>query len=361
MNFYDVLLAKKLGGSGGGGGDTPTGTKQITENGTYNVSSYASAAVNVPASAVDSGTKNITENGNNQDVTGYAAVNVNVPNTYAAGDEGKVVSSGELVSQGSQNIDQNGTYDTTLKNSVTVNVSGGGGLSLDDFLNGTAPSGAVTLPTVTKLSGFTFYEHSAVTSISAPYVTRIGQNDFRNCPALETVNFPELTTAGDILTADSSVNQSTACYSFGWCTKLRNIMLPKLQKGGADMFYGINRDQPTYNTIVVLPSILYLAHRMFRTGLVKAVDAGPSCAKIWNDAFYQATVDTVILRSSTLVEAASRDAVKNIGTLYVPQALVADYATATTWSSDAATRTVNAIEGSYYETHYADGTLIPTT
>lgn len=126
MNFYDVLLAKKLGGSGGGGGDTPTGTKQITENGTYNVASYASAAVNVPASAVDSGTKNITENGNNQDVTGYAAVNVNVPNTYAAGDEGKVVSSGELVSQGSQNIDQNGTYDTTLKNSVTVNVSGGG-------------------------------------------------------------------------------------------------------------------------------------------------------------------------------------------------------------------------------------------
>lgn len=52
-------------------------------------------------------------------------MNVLVPNTYTAGDEGKVVSSGVLVSQSSQNIDTNGTYDTTLKNSVNVNVSGG--------------------------------------------------------------------------------------------------------------------------------------------------------------------------------------------------------------------------------------------
>ncbi|MBR1910379.1 MAG: hypothetical protein IJ821_07320 [Lachnospiraceae bacterium] len=49
-----------------------------------------------------------------------------VPNTYSAGDEGKVVSNGALVAQSSQSIDTNGTYDTTLKNSVTVNVSGGG-------------------------------------------------------------------------------------------------------------------------------------------------------------------------------------------------------------------------------------------
>lgn len=106
-------------------------TKTITNNGTYNASSddadgYSQVTVTVPASAVDSGTKSITANGNNQDVVGYAAVNVNVPNTYSAGDEGKVVSNGALVAQTSDTVTTNDTYDTTLINSLTVNVSGGG-------------------------------------------------------------------------------------------------------------------------------------------------------------------------------------------------------------------------------------------
>lgn len=107
-----------------------TGTKSISTNGTHDVVGYASASVNVPASAVDSGTKSITANGNNQDVVGYAAVNVNVPNSYGAGDEGKVVSSGALVSQTSDTCTSNGVVDTTLINSLTVNVSGGGGATL---------------------------------------------------------------------------------------------------------------------------------------------------------------------------------------------------------------------------------------
>lgn len=113
------------------GGVTPTGTKQInvTFNGTTttDVTAYATAEViaNVPASAVDSGTKNITSNGSNQDVVGYAAVNVNVPNSYSSGDEGKVVYNGALVSQTSASVNTDGTYDTTLINSMTVSVGGG--------------------------------------------------------------------------------------------------------------------------------------------------------------------------------------------------------------------------------------------
>ena len=95
-------------------------------NGTYDTTTNNQVTVAVPASAVDTGTKNITSNGNNQDVVGYAAVNVSVPNSYSASDEGKVVSSGALVSQTSDTVTANDTYDTTLINSLTVNVSGGG-------------------------------------------------------------------------------------------------------------------------------------------------------------------------------------------------------------------------------------------
>ena len=57
----------------------PTGTKQITTNGTnIDVAEYAAVDVAVPASAVVSGKKTITTNGTNIDVTTYAKVDVNV-------------------------------------------------------------------------------------------------------------------------------------------------------------------------------------------------------------------------------------------------------------------------------------------
>jgi len=70
---------------------------------------------------------------------GFSEVTVAVPNTYDAGDEGKVVSNGELVAQSSQTVTQNGIYDTTLKNEIVVNVQSGGsqeGTQIN-FTNGT--------------------------------------------------------------------------------------------------------------------------------------------------------------------------------------------------------------------------------
>lgn len=54
-----------------------------------------------------------------------------IPNSYTAGDEGKVVKNSALIAQTARatELTENGTYDTTENNSVTVNVSGGGGVS----------------------------------------------------------------------------------------------------------------------------------------------------------------------------------------------------------------------------------------
>lgn len=105
-----------------GGGEAVLESLSITENGDY-----------YPESGVD----------------GFDEVHVAVPNSYSASDEGKVVSNGALVAQTARasQITQNGTYDTTLNDSVEVNVSGGGGSpviqSLSITQNGTytAPSG----------------------------------------------------------------------------------------------------------------------------------------------------------------------------------------------------------------------------
>lgn len=97
------------GGGGGGGGEAVLINKSISSNGTYNASS--------------------------DNADGYKKVTVSVPNSYAAGDEGKVVSNGALVSQTSQTVTENGTVDTTTINSVTVNVpTGGGGISATEVL-----------------------------------------------------------------------------------------------------------------------------------------------------------------------------------------------------------------------------------
>ena len=125
---FDVpsyLLGKQSGG--GGGGDVTVESKSITSNGTYTAPTGKA----------------------------YSPVTVNVANSYAAGDEGKVVSSGALVSQTAHaEVTQNGTIDTTLNNSVVVNVSGGGGsspwtkLAEQDFTVSTTSTTATSVGTI---------------------------------------------------------------------------------------------------------------------------------------------------------------------------------------------------------------------
>ena len=132
---YDGLSSVQINAMPNGTEGTPTAAKSAVSNHSVsvtpsvtNTAGYISGGtktgtpVTVTAAELESGAKAITANGNGQDVTGYAAVDVSVPNSYTASDEGKVVNNSALVAQTSATYTNNGTYDTTLKNSVTVSV-----------------------------------------------------------------------------------------------------------------------------------------------------------------------------------------------------------------------------------------------
>lgn len=84
-------------------------------------SEMASAILSI-STVRPSGTVNIQSNGIHN-VTDYSQAVVNVPNSYTAEDDSKVVVEGALVSQSALSITADGNYDTTAVKNVMVSVS----------------------------------------------------------------------------------------------------------------------------------------------------------------------------------------------------------------------------------------------
>lgn len=160
---FDVV-SYLMGVKSGGGGDITVVSKSITANGTYTAPSgkaYSPVTVNVPNSYAAGDEGKVVSNGDLVAQTAHAkvtsngtidttlnnSVEVDVPNSYAAGDEGKVVSNGQLVAQTAHaEVTQNGTIDTTLNDSVVVNVSGGGGGGASGTFSPAEDLRSITLP-----------------------------------------------------------------------------------------------------------------------------------------------------------------------------------------------------------------------
>lgn len=91
---FPVEMAAAVESIAGSGGITPTGTKEITENGTVDVSAFAEAHVAVVPTAV----MEIDENGT-YDVTEYGSAEVAVPQIPALMDGGMTSTDGCAVTQ----------------------------------------------------------------------------------------------------------------------------------------------------------------------------------------------------------------------------------------------------------------------
>lgn len=114
--YLDVVQKKKQSGGGGTGGITPSGTKVIKVNGKHDVTSFATADVQVPIPESPSGKKviSVTENGvSTHDVTQFAQAEVSVAVPIPAEPSGEKVI----------DIVANGTHTEDIKKFATAKIN----------------------------------------------------------------------------------------------------------------------------------------------------------------------------------------------------------------------------------------------
>ena len=276
-------------------------------------------------STIPTGTKSIsiTSNGTTtEDVTNYASASItaNVPNTYSAGDEGKVVSSGALVAQTSDTFTTNNTYDTTTISSVTVNVSGGGGVTQDE-------NGYIVLPSTGGGGGggddaYKFIDDSF-------------SGDYVNNSITKLRNYAFNYYTGHDFTFSSSSATSIG-YNVFQGSNITSFSAPNLS--------GTTNNASAFNAAKKLTFL----------------DLG-TLGKIASNFAYNANkLTTIVLRNTSVVTLDNVNAFGNTpirgydslsGTIYVPQNLIASYQSASNWSTvyGEGHVTFAKIEGSIYE------------
>lgn len=264
----------------------------LSSNGTFYAPSgilWDEVIADVPSGISPSGTKSISilQNGTTtEDVSAfaYAQIITNVPNSYSAADEGKVVSGAALVAQTASTVTANATYDTTLINSLTVSVSGGGGDSKENEIIERTISGTYVNSDVTTIGLYAFAMCSLLTSINFPNATVIGSSAFNTCSNIATAVFPEVLSINGYafqscwaLVSDYSFPKATyiGAYAFGFCSYLTELNFPNVTIVDANAFAYCHRvssiDMPSLRytfagafinlsalEYVSLPELLYL-------------------------------------------------------------------------------------------------------
>lgn len=284
-------------------------TQEVTADADYTALEKVTVEAIPDEYIVPSGTLNISENGS-KDVKNYASVNVNVP-----------IPDGYIQPSGTKDVTENGTHDVTQYASVNVNVEGSGGGGgeelLDDFLTNKVTS---IDSEVTSIVTYGCYGRTALQTINLPRCTNVGTYAFRGCSGITSVSAPLATTIGN--------------YAFYGCSKLANIDMPKVSSLGTYAFYKCNL--PTVN----FPNVAGISQNAFfqNENLTRA-DFGKA-NKINQAAFANCyKLDTLILRITsgicTLGTAASSlqntPIAEGAGYVYVPAALIETYKTAKNW------------------------------
>lgn len=309
----------------------PSGTKQISINSngttTEDVSDYmiAQIAVNVPNPS--SGTLNITQNGT-YDVTDKASAEVNVQG---------VTPSGSLY------ISQNGTYDVTNKASAVVSCP-----SPDAIIGGTA-TGVTT--NVTKVKKHVFEQDETITSFTGENVEEVEKYAFSEATSLATLNIPYLQTAGEYAFYNTAITQanfpyltSTGGHVFAQTNSLQTANLPMLE-----LIRGYDFQASGVKTIII-PKVRDVQSYGIYSCSVETVDIGENVILtsgqvvrfMANALSYTPNLTALIIRytdgtySLTANSLGNSGIANGTGYVYVPKALLETYKAANNWSRYAA-------------------------
>lgn len=241
-----------------------------------------------------------------------------------------------------------GASDTTLSEAVATLASGygGGGSSQEDAIIMRTLSGTYSNSNITKVGSRAFAGCTALTDISFPNVTDVGGNAFDSAGVtqLTDAQLPSLALLDSYgfayMTALQTVNLTSAFaykdYIFRQCSNVTDIRLPN----------AYNFNNAAHGRLV------------YSCPKLAVFDAGKT-TKMGNDALSGTTLlRTLILRADTVCTISGWTAGHMGGiynnptasTIYVPQALISSYQTASGWSSAySAGVTFAKIEGSIYE------------
>ena len=205
--------ASKIGEISGGGGVNPSGTLDISENGVYDVYSYASVSVDVPP------------------ISGWDQKSLT---------EGTV----EIT-----NIDNPASFVTSgaFRNNIsiqTVNLPYATSVGIGAFSSCVSLS-QVSLPVCSYIGEGAFRYCISLSQVSLPMCEYVYDNAFQNCRVLNSIYLPIVRSIGSVC--------------FNNCSSLSSIMLPECINLNRNTFTGCSM-----LSTIVLPKLQTIDDRAFR-------------------------------------------------------------------------------------------------
>ena len=294
----------------------PSDTLNIDKNGTYDVGSYASAAVNVEGAggiSID-------------DIAGGAPT-------------------GSIFGMASR-IVENAFYRKSLTTASFPSCTDIGSYAFANCSSLTT----VSFPAVKSIWYYAFASCSSLTTASFPACTSIGADAFCNCSSLTTANFPACTYIGaDAFASCSRLTTASfpACtdiggYAFEYCYSLTTASFPAATSISASAFYNCSS-----LTTANFPAATNIGSGAFSNCKFLTIASFPAVKNIYQQAFRNCIrltelhlegVSSVPRLSgtshflSTPIGGYSSMA-GQYGSVFVPASLYESFLTATNWSS----------------------------
>ena len=171
---------------------------------------------------------------------------------------------------------------------------------------------------VTKVRQNAFRECTALNTVDCPNVTEIGYSAFVNCTSLISVNCP---------------NANPLSGAFNKCSALTSVSFPLATRIGDSVFADCTSLSEIY-----LPKVTAIDGSGFNKTAINVADF-PALTYLGGYALANSPLTTLVMRSQTIATMSNVNALQNTniakgtGYIYIPTALIEQYRTASGWST----------------------------